>query len=675
MTDRALEQQCINTIRFLAVDAVERAQSGHPGAPLGMAPTAFVLWDRFLKHDPCDPAWCDRDRFVLSAGHASMLLYSLLHLTGYDLPLSELEHFRQWESKTPGHPECGLTPGVEVTTGPLGQGFANGVGMAMAQHYLAQQFNRRDHSIVDHFIYALVSDGDLQEGISSEAAGLAGTWGLGRLIYLYDSNGIQIDGSTEKSFREDAAARFRAYGWQVIGPVDGNDVEGIAAAIRRAQADTNHPSLIVINSVIGYGSPKQGTAAVHGAPLGTDNARAAKDALGWPQAPLFHIPGEVLAHMRRAVERGRESHARWRERFDAYTRAHAELATRFQSTVEGRLPDGWDDGLDTLFEGIGKAMATRSASGTVMNHLAERLPQLIGGSADLAESNKTLLKDYGDFIWDAQRGRNIYFGVREHAMGAIVNGMARHGGVIPYSATFLTFSDYMRPAMRLGALMGVRAIYIFSHDSIGLGEDGPTHQPIEHLMSLRLIPNLTVIRPADARETAEAWRAAITNESGPTVLVLTRQNVPVLDRRQCAPASELHRGAYTLWQSSGRTPEIIIIGTGSEVALALQAGMALAGDATCVRVVSMPSWELFEKQSSRYQDEVFPSSVRLRIAVEAGITMGWERYVGSEGIVIGMTRFGASAPAEVLYEKFNITVARIVQAGTELLMRRGAVVA
>jgi transketolase len=662
-----LDQQCINTIRFLAVDAVQRAQSGHPGTPMGAATMAYTLWDRFLRHNPRNPAWPDRDRFILSAGHASMLLYSLLHLTGYDLPLEELQNFRQWGSKTPGHPEYGLTPGVEVTTGPLGQGFANGVGMAIAERWLADHYNRPGHEIINHYTYVLASDGDMQEGVSSEAASLAGTLRLGKLICLYDDNDIQIEGATDVVFAENVGRRFRAYGWQVLGPIDGHNVSAIETAIRTARAETGRPALIICKTVIGYGSPAQATAKVHGEPLGQENVRAAKEILGWPQEPSFLVPDEVLAHVRQAVERGQAAEQDWEHRFEAYVRAYPEPAAQLQAQLRGELPADWDEGLTDLFPPDSKPIATRAASGQALNALAQRIHALTGGSGDLAPSTKTIIVGYGDFGWHEYCGHNIHFGVREHAMGAIANGMGLHGGVIPYAATFLTFSDYMRPPMRLAAMMGVQVIYVFTHDSIGLGEDGPTHQPIEHLMNLRAVPNLTVIRPADATETVEAWRAALLNSDGPTALVFTRQKLTVLDRSVYASAEGLQRGGYVLWQSVDGTPDVILIGTGSEVHVALDSGRQLAEEGVKVRVVSMPSWELFDRQPADYRESVLPSAVRARVAVEAGMKLGWEHYIGLEGAVVGMESFGASAPVGVLYQEFGITAENVAAQARALL--------
>jgi len=670
VTDQAaLDEKCINTVRFLAVDAVQKARSGHPGTPMGAATLAYTLWDRFLKHNPRDPHWPNRDRFILSPGHASMLLYALLHLTGYDLSLQELKDFRQWGSKTPGHPEHGLTPGVEVTTGPLGQGFANGVGMAIAERWLADHYNRLGHKIIDHYVYAIVSDGDLQEGVTSEAASLAGTLRLGKLIYLYDDNDIQIEGPTDIVFRENVESRFLSYGWQVLGPIDGQNIDETEKAIEEAQKDTERPSLIICKTVIGYGSPAQATAKVHGEPLGEENVRAAKDTLNWPQEPAFYVPDEVVEHTRAALARGQEWQQEWQQKLDAYRDTYPGLANELETQLRGELPHGWDEGLADLFPPDSKPIATRAASGQVLNSLVKRVHALTGGSADLAPSTKTILVGYGDLGWHQYWGHNMHFGVREHAMGSIVNGMALLGGLIPYAATFLTFSDYMRPPIRLAAMMGLQVLYVFTHDSIGLGEDGPTHQPIEHLMNLRAVPNLTLIRPADATETAEAWKAALLNRSGPTALVFSRQKLPVLNRTELAPADGLHKGAYVLWETERRPPEVILIGTGSEVHVALEAARQLASEGTGVRVVSMPSWELFDRQPASYRETVLPPELKARVAIEAGTKVGWERYVGLEGAAVGMDRFGASAPAEVLYEKFGITAEDVVTQARSLLKR------
>jgi transketolase len=679
-----LDSLCINTIRFLAVDAVQQANSGHPGAPLGAAPMAYALWDRFLKHNPRHPAWPDRDRFVLSAGHASMLLYALLHLTGYDLSLEDLQHFRQWGSRTPGHPEHDLTTGVEATSGPLGQGLATAVGMALAEVHLAARFNRPGHEIVDHHTYVIASDGDLMEGVTAEACSLAGHLRLGKLIVLYDDNRISLAGTTALTFTEDVTQRFQAYGWQVQQVEDGNDPEAIAAALRQAQAEATLPSLIRVRTVIGYGSPhRQGTFQAHGSPLGPDEVLATKRNLGWPAEPAFLIPAEAARHLGQAVARGQQWEAEWAARFRAYAAVYPDLAAEFERVMAGHLPAGWDGDLPRF--AADQALATRQASEAVLQALAARVPELVGGSADLDPSTLTWLKGYGDLQppqtqpedqqgaaggeW-GYGGRNVHFGVREHAMGAIASGMALHGGVIPYTATFCTFSDYMRPPMRLAAMSGLRVVYVFTHDSIGLGEDGPTHQPIEQLMNLRAVPNLTVIRPADANETVAAWRAALSNKTGPTALVLTRQKVATLDRTCCAPAEQLQRGGYVLWQSAEGSPEVILIGTGSETHIALAAGQRLAAEGHAVRVVSLPSWELFDRQPAEYRESVLPAAVRARVAVEAGIRLGWEHYVGLDGAVVGMDGFGASAPAEVLYGKFGLTVEKVLAQARALLAGR-----
>jgi transketolase len=664
-----LDQLCINTIRMLAVDAVEQAKSGHPGMPMGTAALAYVLWTRFLKHNPANPKWPGRDRFVLSAGHGSMLLYSLLYLTGYDLALDELKQFRQWGSRTPGHPEYGMTPGVETTTGPLGQGFANGVGIAIAEAFLAERFNRPGHTIVDHYTYAIVSDGDLMEGVASEAASLAGHLQLGKLIYLYDDNDISIDGSTDFTFTEQVGKRFDAYGWHVQEIADGNDVTAIEAALKAAQAECTKPSLITVHTHIAYGSPgKQDTAEAHGAPLGAEEVKRTKAFFGWPQEPTFYLLDEALVHFRRAVERGRVWEAAWQSRFDAYAAAHPDLAAGWSRELRGELPPGWEARLPT-FKAEDGAMATRVASGRVLNALAPVIPNLIGGSADLATSNNTLLRGAGEFSPQNRAGRNLYFGVREHGMGAILNGLAVHGGMIPYGATFLIFSDYMRPAIRLAALSELPVIYIFTHDSVGLGEDGPTHQPIEHLATLRAMPQLTLIRPADASETVVAWRVALTHRHGPVALALTRQNLPIFDRTQMAAADGLERGAYILLDAEGATPDLILIASGSEVVLAVEARQQLAQQEVRARVVSMPSWELFEQQSQAYRDAVLAPSVSKRLAIEAGVPQGWHYYVGPEGDIIGLTRFGASAPGAVAMEKLGLNVANVVARALKLLGR------
>jgi transketolase len=666
---RTLDQLSINTLRMLTVDAVEKARSGHPGMPMGTAALAYVLWTRFLKHHPANPRWPDRDRFVLSAGHGSMLLYSLLHLTGYDLPLDELKQFRQWGSRTPGHPEYGMTPGVETTTGPLGQGFANGVGMAIAEAFLAARFNRPGHAIVDHYTYAIVSDGDLMEGVASEAASLAGHLQLGKLIYLYDDNDISIDGSTDFTFTEQVDKRFDAYGWHVQEVGDGNDVPAIDAALRAAQTEYTKPSLIIVHTHIAYGSPgKQDTAEAHGAPLGAEEVKRTKEFLGWPQEPTFYVPEEALALFRRAVERGRTWEAEWQSRFASYAAVYPDLAAEWQRALQRELPPGWEASLP-VFKAEEGAMATRVASGRVLNAIAPIIPNLIGGSADLAASNNTLLRGAGEFSPQNRSGRNIYFGVREHGMGAILNGLVLHGGVIPYGATFLIFSDYMRPAIRLAALSELPVIYVFTHESIGLGEDGPTHQPVEHLAALRAMPQLTVIRPADANETTVAWRVALSHQHGPVALALTRQNLPIFDRVHMAAADGLEQGAYVLVDASGGTPDLILIASGSEVALAVEVRTQLSQQGVQARVVSMPSWELFDAQPQAYRETVLPPSVRKRLALEAGVSQGWRDYVGSEGDIIGLTRFGASAPGPVVMEKLGFNVPNVVARALKLLGR------
>ncbi len=670
MTSTRIDDLCINTIRFLAVDAVEKARSGHPGTPLGAAPMAYVLWDRFLKHNPGDPKWPDRDRFVLSAGHASAMLYALLHLTGYDLSLDDIKQFRQWGSKAPGHPEYGVTPGVEVTTGPLGQGFTNGVGMAIAERWLAQHYNAPGHDIINHYVYAIASDGDLQEGVASEAASLAGTMRLGKLIYLYDDNDISIEGKTSIAFAENVAQRFHAYGWHVIGPIDGMEIAGVDWAIRLAQAETGRPSLIICRTIIGYGSPnKAGTASAHGEPLGEEETRLTKERLGWPYEEPFTVPPEALAHFRLARERGRRQQDEWQARLEAYNLAYPEKGRQLEEDLRGDLPEGWDRDLANVFKGEYKSLATRVASGRVMNAIAQRVHAFTGGSADLAPSTKTTLKDHGHYGFEEYCDHNLHFGVREHAMGAIANGMALHGGAIPYTGTFLIFYDYMRPPVRLAALMGLRVIFIFTHDSIALGEDGPTHQPIEQLMGLRAVPNLVTIRPADAAETVEAWKVALERRHGPTALILSRQNLPVLDRTLLASASGVQRGGYVL-REVGSPPDAIIIGTGSEVHIALEAGQLLQSQGVAARVVSLPSWELFDGQSAAYRDSVLTPGVSERVSVEAGSALGWERYVGLHGVAIGLSRFGASAPGKVVYERLGLTAQRVADEAARLVERR-----
>src|SRR6266550_4237868 len=682
LTGKQLETLCINTIRTLSIDAVQKANSGHPGAPMGLAPAAYVLWTRFMKYNPRNPSWPDRDRFVLSAGHGSMLLYSMLFLTGYDVPLEQIKQFRQWGSHTPGHPERGMTPGVETTTGPLGQGFGNGVGLAIAERHLAARYNRPGFDIVNHFTYAIVSDGDLMEGVAAEAASLAGHLKLGKLIYLYANNRISLAGAADLSFTEDCAKRFEAYGWHTETVADGNDVEAIERALRAARSETSRPSLILLRTHIGYGSPgKQDTFEAHGSPLGEAEVKATKEKLGWPAEPAFFLPDDALARFREAVGNGQTSEATWKELFSAYADKFPELAKEFEQITGGALPADWAAAIPS-FPADAKGVATRAASGKVLNAVAAKLPTLIGGSADLNPSTFTMLPKLGDFespqrkftdkqgsaggVWD-YFGRNLHFGVREHGMGAALNGIAAHGGIIPFGSTFLIFADYMRPSIRLAALMELGVIYVFTHDSIGLGEDGPTHQPIEQLAALRAIPQLMVIRPGDANETAVAWRVAVESRHRPVALVLTRQNVPTLDRSQFAAAEGLRRGAYVLADAPGGKPDIVLIGTGSEVALIVGARQKLAEQKIQARIVSMPSWELFDLQPRDYRESVLPPSVRPRLAVEAGLPQGWHFYVGDGGDVVGLDRFGASAPGNVVMEKLGFTVDHVVERALKLL--------
>ncbi len=667
MTEDHLRERAINTIRFLAADAVQKANSGHPGLPMAMAPAAYLLWTRHLRYDPSAPGWPDRDRFVLSAGHGSMLLYAVLHLTGYDLPLEELQRFRQWGSRTPGHPEFGLTPGVETTTGPLGQGFANGVGMALAAERLAAEFNREGFPIVDHHVYAIVSDGDLMEGVASEAASLAGTLQLGRLIYIYDDNHITIDGDTSLAFTEDRAARFEAYGWHVLQAGDVNDLAALDAALEAAKGDPR-PSLIIVQSKIGYGLPtKEGTAKAHGEPPGEEELEGAKERLGWPQEPRFLVPEDVRAHFQEAAARARQAHTAWQELMRRYRDEFPELAAEFERRMRGELPQGLAQALPS-FESDEKGMATRASSGKVIQALAPLLPEWLGGSADLTGSNKTDIQGEAAFSAIHRSGQYVHYGVREHAMGAIMNGVALHGGLIPYGGTFLVFSDYMRPAIRLAALMEQRVIYVFTHDSIGLGEDGPTHQPIEQLAALRSIPGLTVIRPADANEVGIAWLVALERE-GPTALVLTRQAVPTLDRNRFGSAEGLRKGAYVLADLGEGSPEVILMASGSEVSLILEAGEALHTEGMRVRLVSFPSWQLFSAQPRAYRESVLPPGIRARVAVEAGVPMGWERWVGDAGVVVGIQRFGASAPYQEIYRQFGLTAEHIIEEARHSLER------
>jgi transketolase len=671
-----LDELCVNAIRMLSVDAVEKAKSGHPGAPMGLAAAAYVLWTRFLKHNPKNPDWPDRDRFVLSAGHASMLLYSMLHLTGYAVSLEQIKNFRQWESLTPGHPERELTPGVEVTTGPLGQGFGNGVGMGIAEAFLAARYNKPGLDIFDHYTYAIVSDGDLMEGVAAEAASIAGHLKLGKLIYLYDDNRVSLAATTDLTFSDDTAKRFDAYGWHTQTVPDGNDIAAIERAIKAAQQERGRPSIILLRTHIGYGSPgKHDSFEAHGSPLGAEETKATKQNLGWPQEPPFFIPDEALAHFREAIGRGEKAEAAWREKFSKYQQQFPAEAKEVETVLARKLPAGWDEGLPE-FPADPKGVATRAASGKVLNALAAKVPTVIGGSADLNPSTYTALNKMGDFESPARDyaksqgasgggfgyfGRNIHYGVREHGMGAASNGMAAHGGVIPFASTFLMFADYMRPSIRLAALSELGVIYVFTHDSIGVGEDGPTHQPVEHYAALRAIPRLVVIRPGDANETAVAWKIAVESRDRPVALVLSRQNVPTLDRKEFAPADGVRKGAYVLADAPGGKPDMILIATGSELSLAVGARAKLAEKNVQARVVSMPSWELFDAQPKDYRDAVLPPAVKRRLAVEAGVPQGWHRYVGDAGDVIGIERFGASAPGNVVMEKLGFTVDHVVE--------------
>jgi len=677
-----LDQLCINTIRFLSVDAIQQADSGHPGMPLGAAPMAYVLWTRLLKHHPHNPDWFDRDRFVLSAGHGSMLLYSLLHLSGYALSLDDIKQFRQWGSKAPGHPERGHTPGVETTTGPLGQGLANAVGMAIAEAQLAARYNRPGFEVIDHATYVIAGDGDLMEGVAAEAASLAGHLKLGKLICLYDDNRVTLAAGTDISFSEDRARCFEACGWHTVSVAAGNDLAAIDAALQAARAETTRPSLILVRTHIGYGSPnKHDSFAAHGSPLGADEVRLTRQNLGWPTEPPFLIPEPALAHFRQALARGERDEAAWNERMAAYAQAFPELAGELQRSLRGELPPDWDADMP-VFPADAKGLATRVASGQVMNAIAPRLPALTGGSADLDPSTHTALDGFGDFHPPADpdddtqgsdrggwspAGRNLHFGVREHAMGAIVNGLAAHGAMIPYGSTFLIFSDYMRPPLRLAALMGLHVVHVFTHDSIALGEDGPTHQPVEQLAALRAMPNLTVIRPGDANETAAAWRIAIETRDHPVALVLSRQKLPTLDRDRYASADGLCRGAYVLSDAADGKPELILIASGSEVGLIIAAAQHLRDEGIAVRLVSMPSWELFEAQSQVYRESVLPPSIPARLAVEAGVSQGWHRYVGDRGELLCVDRFGASAPGSELLRQYGFTVENVCQRARALL--------
>jgi len=661
-----LQEKAINTIRFLSADGVQAANSGHPGLPMGTAAMAYTIWTRHLKINPANPNWADRDRFILSGGHGSMLIYSLLYLTGFDLSLEELKNFRQWGSKTPGHPEFGVTPGVETTTGPLGQGFANGVGMAIAEAHLAAEFNQPDHKIVDHYTYAIVTDGDLMEGIASEAASLAGHLQLGKLIYLYDDNKISIEGSTDIAFTEDRGKRFEAYGWQVLRVDDGNDVEAIDKAIQAAKKDSR-PSIIICKTKIGYGLPtKAGTEKAHGEPPGEEELLKAKESLGWPTSEKFYVPDDVLAHFREVKSKGAQSEKEWNAAFDTYKKSHPELGNEFERRMAGKLPKNWAKDLKE-YVADPKGNATRNSSGKVLNEIAQILPELMGGSADLAPSTKTWIEGSKAFQKDSHEGRNLNFGVREHGMGGVVNGLAYHGGFIPYGATFLTFSDYMRPSVRISALSHLRSIWVYTHDSIGLGEDGPTHQPVEHVMALRTIPNLNLIRPSDANETREAWVAAIENANHPTALVFTRQNVPTLDREKYAKAKGLHKGAYVLADLGDGKPDIILMASGSEVDLIVKAGEKLASEGVGVRLVSFPCWSFFESQPRSYQDQVLDPTVEKRLAVEAGVSLGWQKWTGDKGSVVCVDKYGASAPYEKLFQEYGLTVNNVYEKAKDLL--------
>ncbi|MGA7297888.1 MAG: transketolase [Rhodanobacteraceae bacterium] len=674
-----LDQTCINTLRCLSIDMIQKANSGHPGLPLGAAPMAWVLWDRFLKHNPANPHWFDRDRFVLSAGHGSALLYSLLHLTGYDLSMDDIKQFRQWGSKTPGHPERGDVPGVETTTGPLGQGMANAVGMAIAEAQLAARYNRDGHTVIDHRTWALVSDGDLMEGVAAEAASMAGHLQLGKLICLYDDNYVTLAAGTDITFSEDRAARFLSYGWHVETITDGNDLDAIDQAIRRAQEITDKPSMILVRTHIGYGSPEQDSFKAHGSPLGDDGVAATKRTLGWPEQPAFLVPDEAREQGKKVLARGQQAEKDWQARHDAWARALPERAADLAHSLAGELPSGWDADIPD-FPTDAKGLASRAAGGKIINAIAPRLSALSGGSADLDPSTKTFVKGLGNFeagaeadqqgsadeIW-SYAGRNIHFGVREHAMGSIANGMAAHGGFIPYTATFMVFSDYMRPPMRLAAIMGLQVIHVFTHDSIAVGEDGPTHEPIEQLAGLRSVPHLNVIRPGDANETAEAWRVALETKDRPTSLILSRQNLPTLDRNVYASAEGVRKGGYILKEASAATPALILIATGSELSLAVAAAEKLEATGVATRVVSLPSWEIFDAQPQAWRDKVLPPGVKSRLAIEAGASQGWHRYVGDHGDMLTIDRYGASAPGSLVLEKYGFSIDNVIAMARALL--------
>ena len=664
----SIEEYGINTVRVLSVDAVQKANSGHPGMPMGAAPMGHVLWAHYMHFNPKNPEWANRDRFILSAGHGCMLQYSFLYLTGYDLTLEDLKNFRQLHSKTAGHPEHGLLAGIDVTTGPLGQGFANGIGFAIAQKHLAARYNKPDFELFDYKIYAICSDGDMMEGVTSEAASLAGHLELGNIIYLYDDNHISIEGSTDITFNEDVAKRFESYSWHVQVVEDGNDIAAIANAVRNAKAENQRPSLIKVTQ-IAYGSPnKVNTAGAHGSPLGEEEVKLVKSFFGFDPAQSFFIPEEVLAYYRAIGEKGAILEKKWQELFDCYKEKYPELAAEYERAVNGQLPQDWQKELP-VFEPSEKKIATRQASGKVLNAIAAKFPNLIGGAADLAPSTETNLKEYDSFSSENRAGRNFHFGIREHAMGAALNGMALTKGIIPFGATFLIFSEYMRPPIRLAAIMKIRPILVYTHDSIGLGEDGTTHQPVEQLISLRSIPNILLIRPADANETAQAWRVALEHTDGPVILVLTRQGLPVIDQKKYGEATQLEKGAYII-SDSEQQPEIILIATGSEVALIMEAQKKLSEDGMAVRVVSMPSWELFEKQDDAYKEKIFPKAIRKRLAVEAGSPLGWHKYVTDEGAILAMHSFGESAPAEDLYKEFGFTVENVVATAKMLLHKQ-----
>ena len=669
-TQQNIDQLCINTIRTLSLDAVQKAESGHPGLPLGMAPTAYVLWTRVMRYNPKNPKWFNRDRFLLSAGHGSMLIYSLLHLTGYDLPMSELKRFRQLHSETPGHPENFMTKGVEITTGPLGQGFANGVGMAMAQTHLAAKFNQKGFPIIDHHIYCICSDGDLMEGVSYESASLAGHLKLANLIYFYDDNNITIEGDTDLAFNEDVTKRFEAANWHVLEVADGNDLKAIENAIKEAHKIKDKPKLIRVKTIIGFGMPKAGTSKAHSDAPGEEAVRETKRNLGWDENKHFYVPKEASAHFREAIKRGAKLEKDWDALVKKYEKTHGDLGKTLKETRMNKLPEGWEKSLPK-FDNV-EAKATRAYSGEVINAIADKVPQLFGGSADLAPSNNTAIKDSGSFEPDNYEGRNIHFGIREHAMGATMNGMALYGSVIPYGGTFQTFSDYMRPAIRLAALSGIQTIYVFTHDSIGLGEDGPTHQSVEHLAALRAIPNLAVIRPCDAHETREAWRAALERDKAPTAFAFSRQKVDLIDRKKHADAKGLHKGAYVLAEAEGKTgkasaPKLILIATGSEVGLAMQAREQLNAQNIPTRVVSIPCWEFFDEQPPKYKESVLPKNVTARLAIEAGVSLGWHKYVGTEGGTLTVDKFGASAPAADVFKEYGFTVENVLKKAKKLV--------